>query len=133
MGKAMLETKIRNEILSKISTLLAADYETDVLPVSSSEVVIPVVDEEGNEKYALIKVSIPRGKRDGKGGYIPYNGYDENTAYKEDLAIDAEKKAASEAKKVAKEQERERKRAAKETIKKLNTEGLENMIHEDAE
>lgn len=133
MGKASLDTQIRNTILDKISALLATDYETDVLHVSASEITIPVVDEEGNEKFALVKVSIPRGTRNGNGGYDAYDGYAAAEDYKEDCATVAAKKAASAAKKAAKEQERERKRAAKETVKKLNTEGLESMIHEDAE
>ena len=75
MTKAQLETALRNKFLSFISDTISQEMETDVLPVSASEVTIPCLDEEGNEKFVLIKVSIPRGTRNGQGGYDPYDGY----------------------------------------------------------
>lgn len=129
MSKAALETAIRNELLEKVSMLLAKDYDTDVLPVSASEITIPVLDKEGNEKFALIKISIPRGSRNGEGGYTAYDGYKAAEDYKFDLEDKAAKKAASAEKKAFAEKERERKREARKVVKKLNTEGLQNMIH----
>ena len=130
-SKAALETEIRNTILAKISQVLSVDYDTDVLPVSASEITIPVLDSEGNEKFALIKVSIPRGTRNGDGGYEAYDGYAAAEDFKADLADRTAKKLASANKKLAAEKERERKRAARATVKKLNTVGLDKMIHED--
>ena len=93
--------------------------ETDVLPVSASELAIPCLDEEGNEKFVLIKVSIPRGTRNGN-GYDPYDGY----AAAEDYAIDREEKAAkkeaAEAKKQAKIARDEAKRAEKKALAEAN-------------
>ena len=63
MSKAEMETKARNDYLDFISTKLSEQYDADVLRVSASEIAIPYVDEEGNEKWALVKVSIPRGTR----------------------------------------------------------------------
>jgi hypothetical protein len=133
MSKSALETAIRNELLEKVSMLLAKDYDTDVLPVSASEITIPVVDKEGNEKFALIKISIPRGTRNGEGGYIAYDGYKAAEDYKYDLEERAAKKAASAEKKERAEKERERKREARKVVKKLNKEGLQGMIHDNAE
>ena len=133
VSKSALDSAIRNDILEKIGALLAADFQTDVLSVSSSEITIPVVDAEGNEKFALIKVSIPRGTRNGNGGYDAYDGYAAAEDYKEDCAATAAKKAASEAKKAAKEQERERKRSAKTTIRELNAEGFDALISKPIE
>lgn len=130
MSKAALETAIRNDILQAIAELLQEKYETDVMPVSASELTIPVVDAEGNEKFALIKVSIPRGTRNGEGGYDAYDGYAAAEDYRLEMEDKAAKKAASAAKKAAAEKEKERKREAKKVVKKLNTEGLEAMIHE---
>ena len=131
MSKAALETAIRNDILKKISVLLTKDYDTDVMPVSASELTIPVVDAEGNEKFALIKVSIPRGTRNGLGGYDEYDGYKAAYDYKLDLQDKADKKAASAAKKEAAEKERQRKRDAKKVVRELNKKGLKQMIHEN--
>ena len=130
MSMASLESAIRNDILSAITELLENKFETDVMPVSASELTIPVVDEEGNEKFALIKVSIPRGTRNGDGGYTPYDGYAAAEDYKLDLADKADKKRAREEKKAREEKEKERKRRAKQTVKDLNEKGLNAMIHE---
>ena len=128
-SKAALETAIRNEILNVITSQLTAYFDTDVMDVSASELTIPMVDAEGNECYALIKVSIPRGSRV-DGGYLPYDGYaahEEWKLVKADRAMKAEKrKVKAEDKKKAKQ----RKAEAKKVIKALNTKGFEALVHE---
>lgn len=122
-NKAELETKLRNAYLELVRNMISEKVETDALPVSASELAIPCLDEEGNEKWVLIKVSIPRGTRNGNGGYDPYDGY----AVAEDYAIDkaekAQKKVDAEAKKQAKiakdKQKREEKAALAEANKNL--------------
>ena len=130
MNKASLETEIRNNILNAITETLTAMYETDVMPVSASELTIPVVDSEGNEKYALIKVSIPRGTR-ADGGYIPYDGYAAAEDWKLVLADKADKEAKRKEKADRAEKEKERKRNARKVVRDLNKKGLDKMIHED--
>lgn len=123
MTKAQLETAIRNDFLTAISDFISESRETDVLPVSASELAIPCLDAEGNEKWVLIKVSIPRGTRNGEGGYDPYDGYSVAEDYQIEQADKAEKKAAAEAKKqakIAKDQKaREEKKALAEANKGL--------------
>ena len=120
MTKAQLENALRNKFLSFVSDTISQEMETDVLPVSASELAIPCLDEEGNEKFVLIKVSIPRGTRNGQGGYDPYDGY----AVAEDYALDreekAQKKADAEAKKQAKIARDEKKRAEKKALAEAN-------------
>ena len=124
MTKAQLENKLRNTFLNFVTEQVQVSFDTDVLPVSASELAIPCLDEEGNEKFVLIKVSIPRGTRNGEGGYDPYDGY----AVAEDYAIDcqekAQKKADAEAKKQAKiardQKAREEKKALAEANKNLH-------------
>lgn len=120
MTKAQLETALRNKFLSFISDTISKEMETDVLVVSASELAIPCLDEENNEKFVLIKVSIPRGTRNGQGGYDPYDGY----AIAEDYAIDcaekAQKKADAEAKKQAKIARDEKKREEKKALAEAN-------------
>ena len=126
MTKAQLETLLRNKFLSFVSDTISHEMETDVLAVSASELAIPTIDEEGNEKFVLIKVSIPRGTRNGEGGYDPYDGY----AAAEDYAIDceekAQKKADAEAKKQAKIARDEKKRAEKKALAEANK-GLKEL------
>ena len=128
MSKAALETAIRNDILSAITAFLSENYDTDVLDVSASEVTMPVVDAEGNEKFALIKVSIPRGSRNGDGGYDPYDGYAAHEEWELDKADKADKAAKRKEKAERAEKEKERKRAAKKIIKDLNTVGFNTLI-----
>jgi hypothetical protein len=128
-----METAIRNKMLENIMKMIDSEYATDALPVSASEIAVPVVDEEGNEKFALIKVSIPRGTRNGDGGYTPYDGYAAAEDYKLDLEDKADKARAREEKKERAAKEKERKANAKKVVKELNEKGLDKMIHEEGE
>jgi len=110
MNKAALETALRNDVLAAIKSFLADMYATDVLTVSASEITIPVLDAEDNEKFALIKVSIPRGTRC-EGGYKPYDGYAAAEDYADELKEKAAKRAESAEKKAMAEKLREQKRA----------------------
>lgn len=130
MSKASLETAIRNDILAAFIDFLSEHYETDVMPVSASELAMPVVDAEGNEKFALIKVSIPRGSRNGDGGYDAYDGYAAAEDWKLVLADKADKEAKRKEKAERAEKEKERKRNARKVVKNLNEKGLDAMIHE---
>lgn len=119
MTKAQLETKLRNECLEILHETLDSKYGCDVLPVSASEIALPVTDAEGNEKWILIKVSIPRGTRNGN-GYDPYDGYAAAEDYAIDLEEKAAKKEAAEAKKQAKIARDEAKRAEKKALAEAN-------------
>lgn len=118
-GKAQLENLLRNELLDVITQALAEHFQTDVLPVGTSEITIPLIDAEQNETFGLIKVSIPRGTRNGEGGYTPYDGYAAAEAYQEDIAIKMEEK---------REKEKARAKAATKTkeAKQLNK-ALKNL------
>lgn len=123
MTKAQIETLIRNDFLTLIAKAIEAEKETDALPVSANEIAVPCLDPDGNETWAVIKVSIPRGTRNGEGGYTPYDGYSAAEDYKIDCEEKAEKKAKAEEKKqakIAKDQKaREEKKALAEANKGL--------------
>lgn len=107
MTKAQLENALRNIYLSLISQTISKEMETDALPVSASELAVPCLDDEGNEKFVLIKVSVPRGTRNGQGGYDPYDGYAASEAY----LLEQESKAQERAvKKAMKDAERGKKK-----------------------
>ena len=120
MTKAQLETKLRNECLELLHETLDNAYGCDVLPVSACEIVLPVTDAEGNEKWILIKVSIPRCTRNGEGGYDPYDGYAVAEDYAQHCKEKAQKKAAAEAKKQKKIAADEKKRAEKKALADAN-------------
>lgn len=131
MSKASMETEIRNSVLKTI--IDAISPTSDILPISASELAIPVVDSEGNEKYAVIKVSIPRGERNGEGGYTPFDGYAAAEDWKLVLAERADKAAARKEKAERAEKEKERKRAARKVVKDLNTVGFKALISQPVE
>jgi hypothetical protein len=133
MTKAQMENLIRNDFLALIAKAIEAEKETDALPVSANEIAVPCLDPEGNETWAIIKVSIPRGTRNGEGGYTPYDGYAAAEDYQIEQADKAEKKAKAEEKKQAKiakdKKAREEKKALAEAnkglkeLRKIKTEG----------
>lgn len=132
MTNTALNTALRNATLRDIIEFVSQKYNMDALSISSSAIVFPATDEEGNEKYVKISVSVPRGTRDGKGGYKAFDGEVAADDYKAELEKKAAKKAAQEAKKAAKIKADQAKRDAKKVVKELNEKGLDGMIH-DAE
>jgi len=133
MTNTALNTNLRNSILRDFMAFVAEKYETDTLSCSTSSFTFPVVDEEGNEKFAKISISIPRGTRNGEGGYDAFDGYAVAEDFKLEQEEKAAKRAASEAKKEAKRKADEAKREAKKVVKELNEKGLDGMIKEGAE
>ena len=129
-SKASLETAIRNQILDFRVDNLSAHFDADVMDVSASELTMPVVDAEGNEKFALIKVSIPRGTRNGDGGYTPYDGYAAHEDWELVKADKADKVKARQEKAERAEKEKERKRSARKVVKDLNTKGFKALVTE---
>ena len=108
-SKASLENALRSDVMQIIINALEAHYDVNAIVVGSGEIALPIVDAEGNEKYPKIKVSIPRGTRNGEGGYIPYDGYEVAEEFK--------------AEKESKVQERAVRKAMKEAEKKRKEDG----------
>lgn len=133
MKKAELETMLRNEALDVVMKALEDHFDADTLLVNVGTIAIPVTDAEKNEKFVVVKVSTPRGTRNAAGTYDPYDGYAAAEDYQIQLDMRATKKAETAEKNRIKEEEKARKKAAKETIKKLNKDGLNKMIHEPEE
>lgn len=131
MSKAELENALRLEILEVCRAALAEHFDLDPVKqienVSAGEITLPLCDAEGNEKYPVLKVSIPRGTRNGS-GYDPYDGHAAAVAYQEEQEEKAAKKAASAAKKEAEAKAREARREAKKVVKELNEKGLDKMV-----
>lgn len=126
MSKAIIENEIRDRIFSIIVEALEAKGEQP-MRIASGEFTIPVVDSQGEEKFANIKISIPRGKRV-DGTYEPYDGY----AAAEEYRVDEEEKAAiAKAKAEKKEMEEKSKaqrRAARKTVKTMKKDVEEIFI-----
>lgn len=130
MGKEMNATKQRDNFLEKLRPVITEVFDSDVFYVGSGILAMPGVDEDGNEFFYKIQVSIPRGRRNGEGGYEPWDAYADKEEYDFKISEAAAKKAAKEEKARKAADEKARKKKAKETIKELNKKGLDKMIHE---
>lgn len=112
MTKLELNNAIRNATLQEIVSALAPSHD-DVLQVDSGKVAFPCVDAEGNEKWAVIAVTVPSGSRDGE----PFDGYAKAKEYAEHVKEQADKKKAREEASKRKQEEAARKKAEKEAAK----------------
>lgn len=126
MTKAQIETALRKQFLDLIINAVSEKMEIDALFVGAGELTVPCVDAEGNETFANITVKIPRGTRNGSGGYDAYDGYAAAEDYKFDLEEKAQKKTAADEKKRKKIEADEKKRAEKKALKEAN-EGLKEL------
>ena len=104
-SKASLENEMRNDIMEVIINALSEHYDLDphtqIEYVGSGEVTLQLVDSEGNDKYPKVKVSIPRGTRNGEGGYTPYDGHAAAVAFREEKESKAQERAVKKAMKEA--------------------------------
>ena len=102
----VLNEEIKIRFLEGVSEHLEQVGE-EVLRVGSNEIALPVVDEDGNEKWLVLTFKVPTGSRDGDA----YDGY----SMAEDYQM---KQAEKEAKAKAKAEESAKKKAKAEAKKK---------------
>lgn len=112
-----LDEALRNKYLNLFIQFLTEQGE-DVLRVKSNEIAIPTVDEERNDKFVKIAVSVPTGSRDDGEAF---DGYGIATQYAEKVKAD-EEKAKAEAEKKA--QKIARDKAKREALAKAKAEHL---------
>jgi len=112
MTRTALDTLLRSQRTDALREILAANGD-EILQVGPNELAIPCLDAENNDAWVTIKVSVPRGTRNGAGGYNDYDGYTAAQVYAEEVAEKAEKKKVADAKKAAKIAADEKKRAEK--------------------
>ena len=96
-------TQLRKNARKPITDALLAyakeHFHEDAARVKDDEFMIPILDEQQNEHYAVIKITIPTGEGHGK---IPYDGYAEAENYLIESKAKAERLAEREAKKAEK-------------------------------
>ena len=104
----VLNEEIKVRFLDGVAEHLTQVGE-EVLRVGSNEIALPVVDEDGNEKWLVLTFKVPTGTRDGDvyDGYSMAEDYQMKCAEKEAKAkAKAEKAAADKAKREAKAKEK---------------------------
>lgn len=100
----VLNEEIKARFLAGVSEHLEQVGE-EVLRVGSNEIALPVVDEDGNEKWMVITFKVPTGSRDGDA----YDGYSMAEDYQMKQA-EKEAKAKARAEKTAKNKEKVKKK-----------------------
>ena len=104
---------LREKWTNLVKDALTLSDEYEVLPTSSHQLAIPVVDDEGEDNWVVITITVPTGTRDGD----VYDGYGLAETYQINKAnAEAKAKAAAEKKaaKIARDQKmREQKEALK--------------------
>ena len=106
----VLNDEIKVRFLEGVAEHLTQVGE-EVLRTGSNEIALPVLDEDGNEKWLVLTFKVPTGSRDGDA----YDGYSMAEDYKMKLEEKAEK-AKAKAEKAAKDKA---KREAKSETKKM--------------
>lgn len=102
----VLNDEIKVRFLDGVAEHLSNVGE-EVLRVGSNEIALPVLDEDGNEKWLVVTFKVPTGSRDGD----VYDGYSMAEDYKMKLEEKAEKEKVK-AEKAAKDK-------AKREVKKM--------------
>lgn len=95
-----------DKIMSTVKTEYGENADEDVLQVASGSFALPVLDEEQNERWVKVTISIPSGERGGDG----YDGYEEHEEYMfkvESARLKAEEKKKKEEKRKAKQKKTE--------------------------
>lgn len=137
MGKEIEATKVRDEFIEQVKQAFEERFDTFCLITGSGVLALPGVDNNGNEFYYKVQISVPRGKRNGEGSYTPWDAEADAKEYKfnqEQKALEKqraeEKRKREEEEKVRKREERRQMREAEKLAKKLAVKGLKGVIHE---
>ena len=105
----VLNDEIKVRFLEGVAEHLSNVGE-EVLRVGSNEIALPVLDEDGNEKWLVLTFKVPTGSRDGDA----YDGYSMAEDYKMKLQEKAEKAKAK-----AEKAEKDKAKRAKSETKKM--------------
>lgn len=119
VSRLALENEVRAKIFALIRPVLEEEFG-DVMFVKNTEITMPTVFSTGEECFANVSISLPRGSRDGD----PYDGYVAAEDYKAELEVKAERKRKADEKKERAIRDKEAKKAARE-LKKLHKEAKE--------
>ena len=110
LTRKQLDEKIKVRFLEGVSEHLENAGE-EVLRVGSNEIALPVVDNNGEERWLVVTFKVPTGSRDGDA----YDGYSMKEDYEMKLAEKAAKAEAKAAKAEKDKAKREAKKAEAET------------------
>lgn len=122
VSTAQLISHKRESVLALITEFLKNEGE-DVLRESGNAIVFPSVDEQGNDLYVKIAVSIPRGDRSGE-AYDGYLAAEDYKLHQQEVAANREKRKRENAERAAKSKEKREAAAAKKAEQQAKREQL---------
>ena len=96
--KTVLEAELRAKYVDLFTKFLESIEEEPML-VKSNTIAFPTLDEEQNDKFITVTITVKQGARDDNDGY---DGYTAATMYAEHIAEQAEKKRIADEKKAKK-------------------------------
>jgi len=95
------DEKLKQKYLALVQEFLEGQDE-EVLQVKSNEIAIPVVDDEGNERFIVMTIKVPTGERKTGEAYDGYSMAEDYQMKQTEKKVKAEAKAEKAAKDKAK-------------------------------
>jgi len=118
MANKKVNDTLRAEWTQKLMEWLTG-LDEDVLRVGTNQIAIPVVDSEGEDNYVEFTIKIPSGSRDGD-AYDPYGLSQEYEMKQAEKKEKAAKAAEEKARKIARDEEMRRQKAANKAKREGN-------------
>lgn len=97
LSNGKLDSILREDYTKRLVDFMVESGE-DAGYIASNSITFPVVDKAGNEKWVVIRISVPKGERDG----TPYDGYAMISDYAFKQKLKAEKAEQAKVEKAAK-------------------------------
>lgn len=94
VSTTVANNNLRASIFAAIKDFATSHFEADCLDTASNTFMMPVVNENGDELFATVTVTIPRGTRNENKSYDAYDGYAAAEAYAAEVAKRADEAAA---------------------------------------
>ena len=96
MTQKNITDQLRNRFTADLAEFLAAKYDVDVCKTAAGTLMIPTVDDAGDDRWVKFSVIIPKeaSEENGSDGYALAREYDIKVAAAEERARKAAEKAA---------------------------------------
>lgn len=94
VSTTVANNNLRAAIFAAIKEFAISHFDADCLDTASNTFMMPVVNENGDELFATVTVTIPRGTRNENKSYDAYDGYVAAEEYAAVVAAHADAVAA---------------------------------------
>ncbi len=112
MTEKKLQENLRNFNVATLKEYLTERGE-DVVQIASNKLAFPTLDDEQNDQYIVITVSVPTGSKDGEG----FDCYEQADEYTKKLVAQQEREQKAQAEKKRKIAQQEKSRQKRKEVK----------------